>query len=89
MTSYISVYFRAESQMFKARFIGWDDVLAVDYTLSADYVSKAAKQLGVTVRMDFMLLFQSFPVYFVWMELRFENYKIILCAVYNLGQVIK
>lgn len=88
MTSYISVYFRAESQMFKARFIGWDDVLAVDYTLSADYVSKAAKQLGVTVRMDFMLLFQSFPVYFVWMELRFENYKIILCTVYNLGLVI-
>ena len=41
---------RAESQMFKARFVGWDDVLAVDYTLSADYVSKAAKQLGVTVR---------------------------------------
>ncbi|XP_020611337.1 protein flightless-1 homolog isoform X2 [Orbicella faveolata] len=38
----------AESQMFKARFAGWDDVLAVDYTLSADYVSKAAKQLGVT-----------------------------------------
>lgn len=88
MTSYISVYFRAESQMFKARFIGWDDVLAVDYTLSADYVSKAAKQLGVTVRMDFMLLFQSFPVYFVWMELRFENYKILLCTVYNLGLVI-
>lgn len=74
--------------MFKARFIGWDDVLAVDYTLSADYVSKAAKQLGVTVRMDFMLLFQSFPVYFVWMELRFENYKILLCTVYNLGLVI-
>lgn len=42
-------YFRAESQMFKARFIGWDDVLAVDYTLSADYVAKASKQLGVTV----------------------------------------
>ena len=40
---------RAESQMFKARFIGWDDVLAVDYTLSADYVAKASKQLGVTV----------------------------------------
>ncbi|PFX31861.1 Protein flightless-1-like [Stylophora pistillata] len=38
----------AESQMFKARFIGWDDVLAVDYTLSADYVAKASKQLGVT-----------------------------------------
>lgn len=36
--------------MFKARFAGWDDVLAVDYTLSADYVAKAAKQLGVTVR---------------------------------------
>jgi len=72
---YISVYFRAESQMFKARFIGWDDVLAVDYTLSADYVSKAAKQLGVTVRMDFMLLFQSFLVYFVWMELRIEITK--------------
>ena len=35
--------------MFKARFIGWDDVLAVDYTLSADYVAKASKQLGVTV----------------------------------------
>lgn len=41
--------------MFKARFAGWDDVLAVDYTLSADYVSKAAKQLGVTVRKGFML----------------------------------
>ncbi|CAH3013556.1 unnamed protein product [Porites evermanni] len=38
----------AESQMFKARFTGWDDVLAVDYTLSADYVAKASKQLGVT-----------------------------------------
>lgn len=74
--------------MFKARFIGWDDVLAVDYTLSADYVSKAAKQLGVTVRMDFMLLFQSFPVYFVYVELRIENYKIIFCALYNLGQAI-
>ena len=36
--------------MFKARFVGWDDVLAVDYTLSADYVAKASKQLGVTVR---------------------------------------
>ena len=35
--------------MFKARFTGWDDVLAVDYTLSADYVAKASKQLGVTV----------------------------------------
>ena len=48
--------FRAESQMFKARFSGWDDVLAVDYTLSADYVSKAAKQLGVSVRKGFLLL---------------------------------
>ena len=35
--------------MFKARFTGWDDVLAVDYTLSADYVANASKQLGVTV----------------------------------------
>lgn len=86
---HISVYFRAESQMFKARFIGWDDVLAVDYTLSADYVSKAAKQLGVTVRMGFVLLFQSYPVYFVWMEFRIENYRIrLFCVVYNLGQVI-
>ena len=42
--------------MFKARFAGWDDVLAVDYTLSADYVSKAAKQLGVTVKMNFKIL---------------------------------
>ncbi|XP_074638252.1 protein flightless-1 homolog [Acropora palmata] len=38
----------AESHMFKARFFGWDDVLAVDYTLSADYVAKASKQLGIT-----------------------------------------
>ncbi|XP_015752858.1 PREDICTED: protein flightless-1 homolog [Acropora digitifera] len=38
----------AESHMFKARFVGWDDVLAVDYTLSADYVAKASKQLGIT-----------------------------------------
>ncbi|XP_068672970.1 protein flightless-1 homolog [Montipora foliosa] len=38
----------AESQMFKARFVGWDDVLAVDYTLSADFVAKASKQLGST-----------------------------------------
>lgn len=42
--------------MFKARFAGWDDVLAVDYTLSADYVAKAAKQLGVTVRNGFKRL---------------------------------
>ena len=45
----MSVIFRAESHMFKARFVGWDDVLAVDYTLSADYVTKASKQLGITV----------------------------------------
>lgn len=45
----MSVIFRAESHMFKARFVGWDDVLAVDYTLSADYVAKASKQLGITV----------------------------------------
>ena len=35
--------------MFKARFVGWDDVLAVDYTLSADFVAKASRQLGSTV----------------------------------------
>ena len=45
--------------MFKARFAGWDDVLAVDYTLSADYVSKAAKQLGVTVRKGFYAVFSK------------------------------
>ena len=41
----------AEAQLFKSKFFGWDDILAVDYTLSADYVSKVSKQLGTTVSM--------------------------------------
>ena len=46
--------------MFKARFIGWDDVLAVDYTLSADYVAKASKQLGVTVSYKIIIILLFF-----------------------------
>ncbi|XP_048575726.1 protein flightless-1 homolog isoform X2 [Nematostella vectensis] len=38
----------AESQLFKSKFVGWDDVLAVDYTRSAETVSKLSKQLGTT-----------------------------------------
>lgn len=29
--------------MFKVRFVGWDDVLVVDYILSVDYVLKVVK----------------------------------------------
>ena len=36
--------------MFKSKFWGWDDVLAVDYTRSADSVSKVSKKLGTKVR---------------------------------------
>ena len=47
-TSFLVI--RAESQVFKSKFWGWDDVLAVDYTRSADTVSKVAKKLGTKVR---------------------------------------
>lgn len=40
MTNFVSACseHRAEPQIFKTKFIGWDDVIAVDYTRTADSV---------------------------------------------------
>ena len=33
-------FYRTESQIFKSKFYGWDDVLSVDYSRSAESVLK-------------------------------------------------
>lgn len=40
MTNFVSACseHRAEPQIFKTKFIGWDDVIAVDYTRTAESV---------------------------------------------------
>ena len=41
-----------ESMMFKSRFIGWDDVLAVDYTRTAESVQRRGADLQVIMEKD-------------------------------------
>ena len=40
---YISFIFRVETQVFKTKFSGWDDVIAVDFTRTASRVAELRK----------------------------------------------
>jgi hypothetical protein len=42
-----SYFFRAETQVFKSKFDGWDDVLAVDFTRTAENVAKKGADMKV------------------------------------------
>lgn len=39
---------RTEPQIFKTKFIGWDDVIAVDYTRTAESVIRRGADMKVT-----------------------------------------
>ena len=39
--------FSVETQVFKTKFSGWDDVLAVDFTRTAERVSELRKVLSI------------------------------------------
>jgi hypothetical protein len=45
-----------ETQVFKSKFDGWDDVLAVDFTRTAENVSK--KGADMKVRMNIFLMIE-------------------------------
>lgn len=40
-------FYRAETQVFKSKFDAWDDVLAVDFTRTADNVAKKGADMKV------------------------------------------
>ncbi len=40
-------FFRVETQVFKSKFDAWDDVLAVDFTRTAENVSKKGADMKV------------------------------------------
>lgn len=45
---YIQFYFPStEPQIFKVKFLGWDDVIAVDYTRTAESVIRRGADLKV------------------------------------------
>ena len=55
--------FSVETQVFKSKFDGWDDVLAVDFTRTAENVSKKGADMKVrSIELDFLEFF--FFVYF-------------------------
>ncbi len=52
----MNLFFRVETQVFKSKFDGWDDVLAVDFTRTAENVSK--KGADMKVRMNIFLMIE-------------------------------
>ena len=44
---HVSLSFRVETQVFKSKFDAWDDVLAVDFTRTAENVSKKGADMKV------------------------------------------
>lgn len=48
-----------EGQLFKNKFQGWDDVLGVDYTRTAESVSKKGVDVDMDMKTDLSALFMS------------------------------
>lgn len=46
-----------EGQLFKNKFEGWDDVLGVDYTRTAESVSKRGVDVEMDMKTDLSALF--------------------------------
>ena len=46
-----------EGQLFKNKFEGWDDVLGVDYTRTAESVSKRGVNVDMDMKTDLSALF--------------------------------
>ena len=59
MSKYISflINCRVEGQLFKNKFEGWDDVLGVDYTRTAESVSKRGVDVEMDMKTDLSALF--------------------------------
>jgi hypothetical protein len=43
-------FYRVETQVFKSKFDAWDDVLAVDFTRTAENVSRKGADMKVSMK---------------------------------------
>jgi len=53
----LSLLCRVEGQLFKNKFSGWDDVLGVDYTRTAESVSRRGVNVEMDLKTDLSALF--------------------------------
>lgn len=56
---------RTEPQIFKTKFIGWDDVIAVDYTRTAESVIRRGADMKVT--------FYKIPALYVSLHMKLHS----------------